>query len=77
MVEDYWDSLTEYEGAILKAREIWDHIKPLYLKLHKYIALRLKGADEVGKPLSVSSLSKLYIFKSFSSHTYYEFYLNM
>lgn len=32
-VEEYWDTLSEYEGAILKAREIWDHVKPLYVKL--------------------------------------------
>ncbi|XP_068623764.1 angiotensin-converting enzyme-like [Battus philenor] len=55
-VEDYWDSLVEYEGAMLKAREIWDNVKPLYVKLHKYIALRLKGPDAVGHPLPVHLL---------------------
>ncbi|XP_045496861.1 inactive angiotensin-converting enzyme-related protein-like [Colias croceus] len=58
-VEEYWDSLVEYEGAMLKAREIWDHVKPLYVKLHKYVALRLKGADTVGKPLPVYALKSL------------------
>jgi hypothetical protein len=57
-VEEYWDSLVEYEGAILKARELWDSVRPLYTKLHKYVALRLKGADSVGKPLPVHLLSK-------------------
>lgn len=59
-VEEYWDALTEYEGATLKAREIWDHVKPLYIKLNKYVAFRLKGADAVGKPLPIHSLSKLF-----------------
>ncbi|CAH3994097.1 inactive angiotensin-converting enzyme-related protein-like [Pieris brassicae] len=58
-VEEYWDALTEYEGATLKAREIWDHVKPLYTKLNKYVALRLKGADAVGKPLPIHSLRSL------------------
>ncbi|XP_072949997.1 angiotensin-converting enzyme-like protein Ace3 [Epargyreus clarus] len=58
-VEEYWDSLGEYEGALLKAREIWDHVKPLYLKLHKYVALRLKGSEAVGKPLAVHLLRSL------------------
>lgn len=50
-VEEYWDALVEYEGALLKARELWDNIKPLYTKLQKYVVLRLMGADAVGKPL--------------------------
>nr|CAB3506257.1 unnamed protein product [Spodoptera littoralis] len=58
-VEEYWDALGEYEGAILKARELWENIKPLYLKLHKYVALRLKGSDAVGKPLPVHLLRSL------------------
>ncbi|CAH0751872.1 unnamed protein product [Diatraea saccharalis] len=58
-VEEYWDSLVEYEGAILKARELWDHVKPLYTKLHNYIALRLKGVDAVGKTLPVHLLRSL------------------
>ncbi|CAH0672770.1 unnamed protein product [Chilo suppressalis] len=58
-VEEYWDSLVEYEGAILKARELWDNVKPLYTKLHNYIALRLKGADAVGKTLPVHLLRSL------------------
>ncbi|KAI8420765.1 hypothetical protein MSG28_007978 [Choristoneura fumiferana] len=58
-VEEYWNSLGEYEGAILKAREIWDRVKPLYEKLHKYVALRLKGTDAVGKPLPVYLLRSL------------------
>ncbi|XP_052754524.1 angiotensin-converting enzyme-like [Galleria mellonella] len=58
-VEEYWDFLVEYEGAILKARELWDNIKPLYIKLHKYVSLRLKGADAVGKPLPVHLLKSL------------------
>ncbi|KAM3966927.1 LOW QUALITY PROTEIN: angiotensin-converting enzyme [Aphomia sociella] len=58
-VEEYWDFLAEYEGAILKARELWDNIKPLYIKLHKYVSLRLKGADAVGKPLPVHLLRSL------------------
>ncbi|KAJ8724332.1 hypothetical protein PYW08_015806 [Mythimna loreyi] len=58
-VEEYWDALGEYEGAILKARELWANVKPLYLKLHKYIALRLKGSDAVGKPLPVHLLRSL------------------
>lgn len=58
-VEEYWDSLAEYEGAMLTAREIWDHVRPLYLKLHKYVSLKLKGVDEVGKPLPIHLLSKL------------------
>ncbi|XP_014368466.2 angiotensin-converting enzyme [Papilio machaon] len=58
-VEEYWDSLAEYEGALLKVREIWDYINPLYVKLHKYIALKLKGADAVGKPLPVHLLKSL------------------
>ncbi|KAL4707323.1 hypothetical protein ACJJTC_019861 [Scirpophaga incertulas] len=58
-VEEYWDSLVEYEGAMLKARELWDHVKPLYTKLHKYIALRMKGIDAVGKPLPVHLLRSL------------------
>lgn len=52
-LEDYWDALGEYEGAILKARELWQHIKPLYMKLHKYIAMKLKGSEAIGKPLPV------------------------
>lgn len=58
-VEEYWDSLVEYEGAILKARELWDSVKPLYTKLHNYIAFRLQGADAVGKPLPVHLLRSL------------------
>ncbi|XP_060802153.1 angiotensin-converting enzyme-like [Amyelois transitella] len=58
-VEEYWDSLVEYEGGILKARELWDNIKPLYLKLHKYIALRLKGQEAVGESLPVHLLRSL------------------
>lgn len=58
-VEEYWDALAEYEGAILKARELWENVKPLYLKLHKYISLRLKGSDAVGKPLPVHLLRSL------------------
>ncbi|CAK1544141.1 unnamed protein product [Leptosia nina] len=58
-VEEYWDALVEYEGAMLKAREIWDHVKPLYIKLNKYVALRLKGADAVGKPIPIHSLRSL------------------
>ncbi|CAH2040681.1 unnamed protein product, partial [Iphiclides podalirius] len=58
-VEEYWDNLSEYEGAMLKAREIWDHVRPLYVKLHKYIALKLRGADAVGKPLPVHLLRSL------------------
>ncbi|CAH0583162.1 unnamed protein product [Chrysodeixis includens] len=58
-VEEYWDALGEYEGAILKARELWENVKPLYLKLHKYIALRLKGSDAVGKTLPVHLLRSL------------------
>ncbi|XP_049870972.1 angiotensin-converting enzyme-like [Pectinophora gossypiella] len=58
-VEEYWDFLGEYEGATLKARELWDHIKPLYVKLHKYVTLKLKGPDEVGKPLPVHLLKSL------------------
>lgn len=57
-VEDYWDGLVEYEGGILKAREIWNNVKPLYLKLHKYVSLRLSGSDSVGKPLPVHLLRK-------------------
>lgn len=56
----------EYEGAVLKAREIWDHVKPLYIKLHKYIALKLKGAESVGKPIPVHLLSK-FIYESIQS----------
>lgn len=56
--EEYWDSLGEYEGGLIKARELWHGVKPLYLKLQKYIALRLKGTDFVGKPLPVHLLSK-------------------
>ncbi|XP_061385352.1 angiotensin-converting enzyme-like [Danaus plexippus] len=58
-VEEYWDSLAEYEGAMLTAREIWDHVRPLYLKLHKYVSLKLKGVDEVGKPLPIHLLRSL------------------
>ncbi|XP_053605335.1 angiotensin-converting enzyme-like protein Ace3 [Plodia interpunctella] len=58
-VESYWDSLVEYEGAILKARELWDNVKPLYQKLHKYIALRLKGTEAVGNTLPVHLLRSL------------------
>ncbi|KAF9791732.1 hypothetical protein SFRURICE_020131, partial [Spodoptera frugiperda] len=58
-VEEYWDALGEYEGAILKARELWENIKPLYLKLHKYVAFRLKGSDAIGKPLPVHLLRSL------------------
>ncbi|XP_063390771.1 angiotensin-converting enzyme-like protein Ace3 [Cydia fagiglandana] len=58
-VEEYWDSLAEYEGATLKARELWDRIRPLYEKLHKYVALRLKGTEAVGKPLPVYLLRSL------------------
>ncbi|KAG6460808.1 hypothetical protein O3G_MSEX012232, partial [Manduca sexta] len=58
-VEEYWDALGEYEGGLLKARELWDRIKPLYLKLHKYVALRLRGADAVGKPLPIHILRSL------------------
>lgn len=58
-VEEYWDSLAEYEGAMLKARELWDQVKPLYVKLHKYVALRLKGSDAVGNPLPVHLLRSL------------------
>lgn len=54
--------LGEYEGALLKARELWDYIKPLYVKLHKYVALKLKGPEAVGKPLPVHLLSKLINF---------------
>ncbi|CAH2254113.1 jg12106 [Pararge aegeria aegeria] len=53
LIEEYWDSLVEYEGAMLTARDIWQHVQPLYLKLHKYVTLRLRGAEEVGKPLPV------------------------
>ncbi|XP_045767657.1 angiotensin-converting enzyme-like [Maniola jurtina] len=53
LVEEYWDSLVEYEGATLAARDIWQHVQPLYQKLHKYVTLRLRGAEEVGKPLPV------------------------
>lgn len=59
LVEEYWDALVEYEGAIFAARDIWQHVQPLYLKLHKYVTLKLRGADEVGKPLPVYLLSKL------------------
>lgn len=52
-LEDYWDELVEYEGATLKARELWGKINPLYTKLHKYVALKLKGLDAIGKPLPV------------------------
>ncbi|XP_041988913.1 angiotensin-converting enzyme-like [Aricia agestis] len=58
-VEEYWDSLVEHEGATLKAREIWDNIKPLYTKLHKYVSLKLKGPDAVGNTLTVTSLKSL------------------
>ena len=58
LVEDYWDELAEQEGALLLAKELWQRVKPLYLKLHKYTALRLRGAAEVGKPLPVHLLSK-------------------
>ncbi|XP_059056502.1 angiotensin-converting enzyme-like [Achroia grisella] len=58
-VEDYWNFLVEYEGALLKARELWDNIKPLYIKLHKYVSLRLKGSDAVGNPLPVHLLKSL------------------
>lgn len=61
-LEAYWDSLAEYEGALLKARELWEEVRPLYEKLHKYVALRLKGSDAVGKPLPVYLLS-LYSFE--------------
>ncbi|CAB3255539.1 unnamed protein product [Arctia plantaginis] len=61
-VEEYWDNLGEYEGAILKAREIWENVKPLYTKLHKYIALRLKGSEAVGKSLPV------HLFKSLTGN---------
>lgn len=70
-VEDYWDALTEYEGGMLKVRELWDNIKSLYTKLHKYIALRLKGTEAVGKPLPIHVLSKsIRIAKSFYSPTF-------
>lgn len=58
-VEEYWDALGEYEGGNLKARELWDNVKPLYMKLHKYVALKLKGADAVGKPLPAHLLRSL------------------
>ncbi|XP_028160304.1 angiotensin-converting enzyme-like [Ostrinia furnacalis] len=58
-VEEYWDSLVEYEGAILKARELWEGVKPLYVKLHKYVALRLLGDKEVGGNLPVHLLRSL------------------
>ncbi|KOB76052.1 Angiotensin-converting enzyme, partial [Operophtera brumata] len=58
-VEDYWDALVEYEGGILKAREIWNSVKPLYVKLHKYVSLRLSGSNSVGKPLPVHLLKSL------------------
>ncbi|KAJ0177900.1 hypothetical protein K1T71_006773 [Dendrolimus kikuchii] len=58
-VEEYWDALGEYEAGTLKARELWGNIKYLYLKLHKYVALKLKGADAVGKPLPAHLLRSL------------------
>ncbi|CAG9579679.1 unnamed protein product [Danaus chrysippus] len=56
--EEYWNSLAECEGAMLTAPEIWDHVRPLYLKLHKYVSLKLKGVDEVGKPLPIYLLKE-------------------
>lgn len=58
-LEEYWDSLGEYEGGLIKARELWDSVKPLYTKLHKYVTLRLKGAEFVGKPLPAHLLRSL------------------
>ncbi|XP_037975647.2 angiotensin-converting enzyme [Plutella xylostella] len=58
-VEEYWDSLAEYEGGLLKARELWDQVKPLYLKLQKYVSLRLRGEDAIGKPIPVHLLKSL------------------
>ncbi|VVC89802.1 angiotensin-converting enzyme-like [Leptidea sinapis] len=58
-VEEYWDALGEYEGGLLKAREIWDNVKPLYMKLQKYVALRLKGSEAVGKPIPIHLLKSL------------------
>lgn len=72
----------EYEAGTLKARELWNNIKYLYLKLHKYVALKLKGADAVGKPLPAHLLSKLIIkskkqfqltFLLIHGHLQYEF----
>ncbi|XP_063827371.1 angiotensin-converting enzyme-like [Ostrinia nubilalis] len=58
-VEEYWDSLVEYEGAIQKARELWEGVKPLYVKLHKYVALSLLGDKGVGGNLPVHLLRSL------------------
>ncbi|KAI5636366.1 angiotensin-converting enzyme domain-containing protein [Phthorimaea operculella] len=58
-IEEYWDFLAEYEGATLKAKELWEHTKPLYVKLQKYVTLRLLGPEAVGKPIPVHLLRSL------------------
>nr|XP_026485355.1 angiotensin-converting enzyme-like [Vanessa tameamea] len=59
LVEEYWDALCEYEGALLAARELWQRVRPLYLKLHKYTALKLRGPSAVGEPLPIHLLHSL------------------
>lgn len=55
---------------MLKVRELWDQVKPLYVKLHKYVALRLKGVEAVGKPLPVHLLSMFYFLYKNLSYLY-------
>lgn len=58
-VEEYWDALCELDGALLRARELWQRIRPLYIKLQKYTSMKLRGTSTIGEPLPVHLLQSL------------------
>lgn len=52
LVTSYWEYLNDFSGAYAKAREFWEEIKPLYLKLHKFVRSRLNNyykTDEISE----------------------------
>lgn len=52
--------LLEYEDAYSKADSFWDEIKPLYMKLHNFVKIRLENKYKLtlGSELPVYLLGK-------------------
>lgn len=39
--ESYWEALTEYDDGFELARNLWEEVSPLYMKLHEFVKARL------------------------------------
>uniref|UniRef100_V5GKK7 Angiotensin-converting enzyme n=1 Tax=Anoplophora glabripennis TaxID=217634 RepID=V5GKK7_ANOGL len=52
-VASYWEYLNDFSGAYAKAREFWEEIKPLYLKLHRFVRTRLNNYYKINETVEI------------------------